>query len=101
MAWSIENLTDASSSHNVSFAGRGSAYVEGTFGGGTVLIKPIAYDTPNGTPTIATGSLYSLDGSTNKSADLPSGHYQFILNGATGGNVSLWLNDQSDKVISR
>lgn len=93
MGWIINTLTTAAATKNVAFAGGGSIYAEGTFGGGTLEIHPIA-DNTDGTMTTSTSSLYTIDGSTTVSADLPSGHYQLKLAGSTGATVKVFINDQ-------
>lgn len=96
MSWKTVTLTTAENIQRVAFAGRGSIYVEGTFGGGTVRIKPIAVD--DNVQVVATGFLYEMDGSTTKSADVPAGHYELELNGSAGATVLVFYGDQQELV---
>lgn len=91
--WQKLTVTTAANTADLSFVGRGAIYVEGTFGGGTVQIKP-KLDTGE----VSTGFAYSLDGSTTKTADVPSGLYRLELSGSTGAAVDIWLNAQVDLV---
>lgn len=100
--WKITNLTSSATSFDVSFNGRGSIYAEGTFGGGTIQIKPIAADDKYGAKTVATGFIDSaIDGSVVKSRDVPSGTYRVILVGSTGASVNVFHRDQFDQIRGR
>lgn len=91
--WTKATLTTASNIVDLGFVGRGAIFVEGTFGGGTVQVKPKTDD-----GQVATGFSYSLDGSTTKTVDVPSGLYRFELAGSAGATVDLWYNTQVDLV---
>lgn len=89
--WLKRTLTTAINTVDLGFVGRGAIFVEGTFGGGSVLVKPKTDDTQ-----IATNAAWTMDGSTTTSLDLPSGLYRFELSGSVGATVDLWYNTQVD-----
>lgn len=91
--WRKTALTTALNTLDLSFVGRGSIHAEGTFGGGTVEIKPKTDD-----GQIASNPFYEIDGSTTSSADVPSGLYRLELDGSTGASVDIWYNDQVDLI---
>lgn len=101
MAWKIKTLTTAAPTDRLSFAGRGSIFPTGTFGGGTVTIKPIAVDEATNAENVAPSAVFTIDGSTEISADVPSGYYEIELAGSTGGDVDVYYNDQSELAITR
>lgn len=101
MAWRKRVLTNTTTSLIVSFAGRGSIYCDGTFGGAVIQIKPIAVTAATGQDDIATGVLYTIDGSTVVSADLPHGKYQIFLSGGAASTINVWDNNQESVVISK
>ncbi len=92
-------LTTAANTANVAFEGRGSLMFSGTFGSGTIEIRPITESGVIAADAIITDNV--IDGSAANSADVPSGHYQLTLDGSTGATVSVFKNDQSDKAITR
>lgn len=93
MSWDRVTLTTALNTVDLSFAGRGAIYAEGTFGGGTVQIK---LKTDDG--VISTGFNWEIDGSSVKSADVPSGLYRIELAGSVGASVVVWRNAQVDLI---
>lgn len=101
MAWRKQVLTNATNSLKLSFAGRGSVYCDGTFGGAVIQIKPIAATPATGADDIATGVLYSIDGSTVVSADLPHGRYQILLSGGAASSINVWDNIQETVAIAK
>ena len=92
--WEISNITTASDTVRLKFKGRGSIFPDGDFGGGTVEV----YFVSEAPVTVSTTSAYSIDGSTVKTADLPAGEYDIVLEGSTGGDINLFWNDQYVKI---
>lgn len=103
MPWQISTLTTAAPTKRVSFVGGGSIYAEGTFGGGALELHPIADadSSNNDVETISTGSLYTIDGATTVSADVPSGHYQLKLANSLAASINVFINDQLAVNLSR
>lgn len=91
--WVAHELTTANDTITVSFVGDGVIFVNGTFGGGTVLVKPIS---ENGN-IIAGAGLYTLSGST-MSCIVPTGKYQLHLSGSAAATVELFTNDSIRRV---
>jgi hypothetical protein len=98
--WLVATVTTASPTQRLRFKGRGSLFPSGTFGGGTVEIFFVSIHPATGAETVSTTSAYSIDGTTIKTADLPSGEYNVVLTGSTGGSVTLFYSDQKDLVRS-
>ena len=98
--WQIGTVTTASPTQRLRFKGRGSLFPSGTFGGGTVEIFFVSINTATGAETVSASSAYSIDGTDIKTADLPSGEYDIVLTGSTGGSVTLFYSDQKDLVRS-
>lgn len=99
--WKKLTLTTAANTQDISFAGRGSIYAEGTFGGGSVQLH-IKYIETTGAYTVSTAFVDSaIDGTTIKSIDCPAGHYQLNLAGSTGASVTVLINDQTDLTIDK
>lgn len=98
--WEKLTLTTASNTARLSFAGRGSIYAEGTFGSGSVGLHIVHTDNDTNAETVATGFLDSaIDGTTIKSIDAPSGHYELNLAGSTGATVDVYYNDQYERDV--
>lgn len=91
--WVAHELTTDDDSIRVSFVGEGVIFVNGTFGGGSVLVKPIS---ENGN-IVAGAGLYTLSGST-MSCIVPTGKYQLELSGSTAATVELLINDSIRRV---
>lgn len=87
--WEYVQLTTGSPNLDVAFSGRGSVFVDSS---GTIDIYIIS---GGGTSakTVSTSPIYQINGSTQISADLPSGAYRLALNGAGPANV--YYNTQS------
>ena len=98
--YDFATVTTASPTKRLRFKGRGSLFPSGTFGGGTVEVFFVSRNTATGVETISSTSAYSIDGTTIKTADLPSGEYSIVLTGSTGGSVNLFYSDQNDLVRS-
>ncbi len=92
-------LTTADNTATVSFEGRGSLMFSGTFGGGTIELRPVTAQGDVAADAIITDNV--IDGSAANSADVPSGVYQITLDGSTGATINVFRNDQSDKTIAR
>lgn len=98
--WQTVNLTAANLTANVSFRGRGTIYAEGTFDSGTIGAHLLLKGT-DGKYTASTGFINTAIDGTVKTADLPAGDYQLTIAGGMGSeDVTVYYNDQSDKVIS-
>ena len=91
--WVAHELTTADHTIRVSFVGDGVIFVNGTFGGGTVLVKPIS---ENGS-VVAGAALYTLSGS-DPSCTVPTGKYQLQLSGSAAATVELFTNDSIRRV---
>lgn len=91
--WKKHILTTAEPTLDLGFVGQASIYVEGTFGGGTVLIFLKTID-----GIVSSAAAYSMDGTTISSTAAPSGLYRITLDGSTGGSVNLWYNERVDLV---
>ena len=93
MSFEIANITTASDTVRIRFDGRGSIFPDGDFGGGTVEIYFVGR---NG--TVSSTSAYSIDGTTIKTADLPFGTYDIVLENSTAGDLDIFYSDQQDLV---
>lgn len=91
--WKKIPLSTSTNVIDIGFVGRGSIFVEGSFGGGTIQVK-LKTDTGQ----LSTGFAYELDGADLSSVDVPSGLYRFELVGSTGATVDIWYNDQVDLI---
>ena len=101
MSWEKFTLTTADNVQRIAFNGRGSIYVEGTFGGGTVQVKPVTINPSTNVKEVSTGFLDdAIDGTTIKSKDVPSGLYAIELNGSTGASVDVYVNNQVEEVVA-
>lgn len=92
-------LTTASNTMNVSFKGRGSVFIEGTFGGGAVGVHPRYRAINDSRAPLSTTTAFlddAIDGTTVKSLGVPSGDYVLDLAGSTGASVSVYINDQKE-----
>lgn len=98
--WRTFNLTTAAPNSGHAFNGRGSIYAEGTFGGGAINIHLVAQNEQNGPKQTSTGAVRTIDGTNVSDADLPSGEYQISLVGSTGGDVTVYYNDQDENVVT-
>lgn len=92
--YNIATITTASDTVRLKFKGRGSIFPSGTFGGGTVEIYFVSVNQDTGAVTVSSTSAYSIDGTTIKTADVPAGEYDIVLEGSTGGDVDVFYRDQ-------
>ena len=92
--WTTLTLTTADNVANIAFKGRGSVFIDGTFGGGAVEVRPVVIEA-DGTRSTSVGFIdQAIDGATIKSLDAPSGHYQLTLAGSAAGEVTVYLHNQ-------
>jgi hypothetical protein len=96
----IATITTASDTVRLKFKGRGSIFPSGSFGGGTVEIYFVSTSPATGASTVSSSSAYTINGTTVKTADLPAGEYDIVLENSTDGNVSVFYNDQIQLVRS-
>lgn len=97
--WNKQTLTTAANTKTVHFLGRGSVFVEGTFGGGTVKVQLLYRDPTSGVHS--TSSTYlgdALNGNTVNSIDLPAGEYVLTLVDSTSGSVDVYYSNQVDTI---